>query len=151
MPRAFPFPPGAIRAQTAAMTKLALAALALILPLAGCADETLSGYADPETVYQLAEIDGMPFRARATITFPDPGRMAGDAPCNLWFGSQTLPYPWFDGSQIGVTKRACFDDATNRAETAFFDALEAMTLAEVQGPVLILSNEAGREMVFRAR
>ncbi|MCV6594439.1 MAG: META domain-containing protein [Silicimonas sp.] len=132
------------------MKHLALSALALILPLAGCADETLSGYADPKAVYKLTEIDGTAFQAHATITFPEPGRMAGDAPCNLWFGAQEVPYPWFDGSQIGVTKRACFDDATNRAETAFLDALGEMSLAEVQGPVLILSNDDGREMVFRA-
>ena len=37
------------------------------------------------------------------------------------------------------------------AESAFFAALEDMSLVEIVGPTLILTNEAGREMVFEAR
>ena len=36
------------------------------------------------------------------------------------------------------------------AEGRFFAALETMTLAEVQGAVLILSSEDGKEMLFQA-
>lgn len=132
------------------MKQLGLAAFALILPLAGCADETLSGYADPDAVYKLTEIDGKAFKARATITFPEPGHMGGRAPCNSWFAMQDTPYPWFNAEKIAVTSAACLDQNTSRAEGTFLNALSEMTLAEVQGPVLILSNDAGREMVFRA-
>jgi heat shock protein HslJ len=55
------------------------------------------------------------------------------------------PYPWFEAGDIAVTRRACPDLA---AETAFFDALADMTLAEVAGDALILSTPDGREMVF---
>ena len=48
---------------------------------------------------------------------------------------------------MAVTRRACPELAE---ETRFFQTLEDMTLAEVQGPVLILSNEDGTEMVFEA-
>ena len=44
------------------------------------------------------------------------------------------------------------DGAVTTPQTVRFDglaALEAMTLAEVAGDVLILSDDAGREMVFR--
>ena len=36
------------------------------------------------------------------------------------------------------------------AETVFFTALGDMTLAEVVGDTLILSNDKGREMVFQS-
>ena len=47
---------------------------------------------------------------------------------------------------VAATKRACPDLA---AENAYFTALQSMTLSEVLGNVLILSNDAGDEMVFR--
>jgi heat shock protein HslJ len=37
------------------------------------------------------------------------------------------------------------------AETAFFEALDDMTLSEASGDTLILSNSDGRQMVFVAR
>ncbi len=123
---------------------------ALILPLllAACPkDETISGYADPEKVFTLDLIDDRPFPARATISFPAEGVVRGEAPCNGWAAEQTAPYPWFELSPIRSTRRAC-DQLVQ--ETEFFAALSEMTLAEVLGDVLILSNDAGREMVFRA-
>ena len=47
-----------------------------------------------------------------------------------------------------MTRRACPELPE---ETAFFKALEQMTLAEVVGETLILSNTEGGEMVFEAR
>lgn len=119
----------------------------LLLALAACTDETISGYADPDAVYRLTEIDGAPYKANATISFPKAGTARGEAPCNAWFASQSAPYPWLELGPIAATRRACPD---LDAEQAYFEALAAVTLAEVQGPVLILSNDAGREMVFRA-
>lgn len=118
----------------------------LALP-AACADETLTGYADPAAVYVLTEIDDAPAPARVTITFADPGRIAGNGPCNRYFAVQEAPYPWFEPGPIGSTRRAC---PQLKDEAQFFAALSQMSLAEVQGPVLILSNDAGRELVFRA-
>jgi heat shock protein HslJ len=43
---------------------------------------------------------------------------------------------------------ACPDLA---AESQYLTALGEMTLAEVSGPTLILSNDAGRSMVFTAQ
>ncbi len=118
-----------------------------LLGLLGCADETISGYADPDAVYRLAEIDGTPFEPRATIAFRIEGMAEGEAPCNAWSATQSVPYPWFEIGPIAATKRACPNLA---AEAAFFETLGQMSLAEVQGPILILSNDAGREMVFEA-
>ena len=115
--------------------------------LTACAgDETISGYADRSAIYALTEIDGAVFGATATISFPEEGHIAGSGPCNRYSGTQSAPYPWFEPGPLASTRWACPD---LEAERAFFDALSAMTLAEVNGDVLILSDEAGREMVFR--
>lgn len=123
------------------------AILAALAALAGCADETISGFAGPGAVYRLEELNGVRFTALATISFPEKGRAGGQGPCNAWSAGQNAPYPWFELGPIAATRRACPDLAR---EAAFFDALSAARFAEVSGGVLILSNEAGGEMVFRA-
>lgn len=124
--------------------------LALTLPilLSACLkDETVSGYAAGGVTWRLQEISGEPFAATATLRFPAEGRVEGAGPCNTYRAQLAVPYPWFGLEDIAVTKRACVDLGD---EAQFFDALKAMTLAEVSGPVMILSNDAGDEMVFRA-
>ena len=126
------------------MKRFAIIALTL---LAACKDETISGYVAEDAVWRLETINGTSFNARATLTFPDPGKIAGQAPCNRYFGAQTAPYPWFTVQRIISTKRACPD---LKAETVFFKALKKMALSEVAGSTLILSNDSGDEMLFRA-
>ncbi|MGR3793411.1 META domain-containing protein [Vannielia sp. SX4] len=127
------------------MKTLALSTLLALPPMvAACADETLTGYA--EGTYQLEEIDGVAFQWGATLELGEEGRISGRAPCNGYSAEQTAPYPWFKPGPIMATKMACLH---MNGEAEFFEALGAMTLAEANGPVLILSNEDGREMVFR--
>ncbi|MCP3969788.1 MAG: META domain-containing protein [Rhodobacteraceae bacterium] len=124
--------------------------LVLTLPilLSACLkDESVSGYADPGAVYRLGELSGAEFTARATISFPGAGEVRGQGPCNSYSARQTVPYPWIRIEALAATRRACPELVD---EAAFFGALEAMTLAEVAGGVLILSNDEGAEMVFRA-
>ncbi|MDB4213728.1 META domain-containing protein [Octadecabacter sp.] len=117
--------------------------------LSACSrDESISKFADPLAAYHLITLDNMAFSARATISFPEEGRVMGQAPCNTYFAMQSVPYPWFALEGIGATRMACPDLAQ---ESEFFGALEGMTLSEVIGDTLILSNSVGREMVFVAR
>ncbi|MEM1233348.1 MAG: META domain-containing protein [Pseudomonadota bacterium] len=121
--------------------------LALFLGMAACAgDETISAFSPAGTVWHLSELDGAAFAARATVTFPAEGEVAGEGPCNRFTAAQAVPYPWIEIGPIAATRRACPDLA---AEGAFFAALSAVSVAEVSGPVLILSGER-HEMVFRA-
>ncbi len=121
----------------------------LVLALGGClADETISGYAPEGAIFALQSIDDKPFDASATISFPAQGRVAGQAPCNSYSAMQTVPYPWLKVEAIAVSKRACRDLV---AEQTYFAALSGMTLSEVSGTTLILSNDAGRKMVFTAQ
>ena len=133
------------------MIRLA-ATLALLTGLWNCVgdepgDESVAGHGAAGVTWALSELDGAPFAARATLGFPEAGRIAGQGPCNRYSGEQTVPYPWFATENITSTRRACPDLA---AEQAFFAALAAMTLSEVAGDVLILRDDTGREMVFRA-
>ena len=127
---------------------LIIALAAFIFVKASGKDETISGYATPGVTWTLTELGGAPFPARATLTFPEQGQIAGKAPCNSYSATQSAPYPWFEVGPVAATKRACPDLP---AEAAFFDALARVTLAEVAGEVLILSTEDGFEMVFQAR
>lgn len=122
-----------------------LALLATLPVLAACrGDETVAAYGGGQT-WVLQELDGAAFPARATLAFPAPGRIAGMAPCNSYSAAMTVPYPWFETGPLAVTRQACPDLA---AETAFLTALQSMAYSEVSGRLLILSNDAGREMVF---
>ena len=124
------------------------ALLLIAMSLMGyCRDETVSGHGGQAATWVLHSIDGTPFAARATLTFPDEGTLAGEAPCNRYSGTQTLPYPWFRVEALTTTKRACPD---LEAETRYLRALADMTLVEVADDTLLLTNDAGREMVFRA-
>lgn len=118
----------------------------ILFALAACAvDETISAYAGGP--YQLVAIDGAPFTANASLDVGTPGRISGAAPCNTYHAVQTAPYPWFALGPVAASRRACPDLA---AEAAYFKNLATMEFAESLGDTLILSNSAGREMVFQA-
>lgn len=117
----------------------------LFVLLAACGDETVTAYADNHS-YQLMSINGDPFDAMATLDISLAGKVSGSGPCNRYDASQSAPYPWFDLGPIASTKRAC-DELSE--EVRFFGYLETMTLVEVAGRILILSNENKDEMVFQ--
>jgi len=125
-----------------------LAALLSFLCFGACqGDETVAAYGGSAREWTLIEIDGVAFDARATLSFPEPGKIEGQAPCNRYSGEMTAPYPWFEAEAIAVTRRACGELAQ---ETRFFTTLTEMAFSEVAGSTMILSNETGREMVFEA-
>ncbi|WP_417727060.1 META domain-containing protein [Roseovarius sp.] len=126
--------------------RLALAVMALSM-LGYCKDETVTGHGGADVIWRLKSIDGVAFAAQATLSLPDEGALTGTAPCNSYSGRQTAPYPWFSAEAVTVTKRACPE---LEAEARYLRALSDMTLVEVMGDILILSNDAGREMVFHA-
>jgi len=121
---------------------------ALPLVLANCAtDETVSGFVDPEMVFQLTEVDGLPFGPTATISFPEEGRISGRGPCNSYSASQGAPYPWIKIGPVLATRQACGDLAR---EIEFFEKLGQMTQIEAGESVLILRGDTGGELVFQS-
>lgn len=126
-------------------------ALAALVLLAACGDETVFDVVDRDATYVLTELDGAPFPARATIRFPAPGRIAGEGPCNSYTAAQSAPHPWFEPGPVAATRRACLDAGDAGAEAEFFRALSLMRQADVSGPVLRLTDTGRRKiMVFRA-
>ncbi|MBO9413720.1 MULTISPECIES: META domain-containing protein [unclassified Ruegeria] len=125
--------------------------LTLILPfmaLFQCdRDETVAAYGAADRTWALQEIDGQPYEASALLRFTEDGKIAGNAPCNSYSGTLSAPYPWFEVTGLTATRAAC---AGLEAEGYYFAALIAMTQSEVAGDVLILRNEDGHEMVFKA-
>jgi len=123
--------------------------LCAVLTAGACkSDETISGHGGAGHVWTLKKVDGQAFDAQAIIEFPEEGKITGQGPCNRFNSTQSVPYPWFEAGPIMATRMACPDLA---AEQVFFSALAEMTLSEVAGGTPILSNDAGREMVFKAQ
>ncbi len=124
---------------------------ALILPLMGLfqcqQDETVAAYGADGQTWKLQEIDGQPYTANALLQFPEEGRIAGQASCNSYQGSLNAPYPWFEVQDLSATRAACPE---LEQEGMYFAALLTMTQSEVSGDVLILRNDDGHEMVFKA-
>ncbi len=125
--------------------------LTLVLPLMALfqcdRDETVAAYGASDRSWVLQEIDGQPFETSALLQFPEEGKIAGNAPCNSYNGTLNAPYPWFEIKDLAATRATC---AALEAEGMYFAALLAMTQSEVSGDVLILRNEDGHEMVFKA-
>ncbi len=121
--------------------------LALTFAVSCKADETARAYGAGGKTWVLTEIDGQRFDATATLSFPETGQIAGQGPCNGFSGAMSVPYPWFKTGPLTATRRACPELA---AEARYFNALAEMTLIEVLGDVMILKNEQGRELLFRA-
>ncbi|MCD2361295.1 META domain-containing protein [Sulfitobacter mediterraneus] len=125
--------------------------IAALIPLslvAGCfADETLRGHGAADKIWVLAEARDFTATPSITLTFPEQGRIVGQAPCNSYGTTMDVPYPWFETGPIAATKRACPELET---EVAFFDALGSATLSEVFGNTLMLSDDDGMLMVFRS-
>ncbi len=125
--------------------------LTLLLPMMALfhcdRDESVAAYGAADRNWVLQEINGQPFEASAILRFPEEGRIAGNAPCNSYNGTLNAPYPWFEVNDLAATRAAC---AGLEAEGMYFAALMAMTQSEVTGDILILRNEHGHEMVFKA-
>lgn len=121
-------------------------AFASLLTLAACfGDETVAAYGASGGTWQLQSIGGAPPPGPLTLSFGESGSVTGRAPCNSLSARQTAPYPWFELTALRVTRRACPQLA---AEQSLLRSLEAMTLSEVSGDVLILSTPGGPEMLF---
>lgn len=110
-------------------------------------DETLSAYTGDFKTFQLRTLNGENFAATTTMTLAADGQVSGRGPCNTYSTTINVPYPWFEIGPIAATRRACPE---LDQEQTYFNALSSMTFAEVSGPTLVLSNDAGEELVFYA-
>ncbi|MFN3526177.1 MAG: META domain-containing protein [Paracoccus sp. (in: a-proteobacteria)] len=115
------------------MSRLPLipAALLGLLALAACDDSPASPAVtlSPGTSYLVSQIDGAAAPEGVTLTIPEAGRLAGQAPCNRYFAGFEQDDAALAVTAAGATRMACMDDGRMAAETAFLSALEAVTTA----------------------
>jgi len=120
--------------------------LTLALSLSACLkDETISGQISSADVWVLQSLNNTPVSSRITLSFPQKGRIAGQAPCNQYAGKQSAPLPWFEVAAIASSKMACNNLAL---ESLYFKTLAKMTLIEQRETSLLLTNDSGGSLQF---
>ncbi|MEP2531133.1 META domain-containing protein [Shimia sp.] len=125
-----------------------LIALLLIFPLTACwQDETLAGYGAADQFWHLYQVDGNTISEPIELVFHSNGTVEATAPCHTMTARQSAPYPWFVLENVEIARTDC---TAPSGQAAVLNELQKMTLSEVSGDRLILSNEAGREMLFTA-
>jgi heat shock protein HslJ len=72
-----------------------------------------------------------------TLMFPEPGKIAGKAACNRYFGSVEVDGEWMRIAEVGSTKMACADDLMAR-ESRFLEALANAELYALDGEMLTI-------------
>ncbi|WP_323769673.1 META domain-containing protein [Antarctobacter sp.] len=95
----------------------------------------------------LQSIGDAPFTASAELDLSEPGRLSGRGPCNGFSGRLDGVWPEISVGPLRATRRACPELAQ---EHVYFMALQAVRLAELREGTLVLTDAAGREMVFTA-
>ncbi len=120
-----------------------LPATTLALALAACVAPAQSSSIAGE--WHLIGLEGQAPPAPLSISFAEDGKLAGQAPCNRYFGSYSGDLPALTMSALGATKMACPDLA---AETVYFEALQAVQSAEISEGHLYLIGFEGRLMEF---
>lgn len=128
------------------MIRMPYLTLVVLFFLAACQrDETVYSYGASGDDWILETLNGQPVAVPVTLALPKAGRLSGQGPCNQYSATQKAPYPWFEVGPLMSTKRAC---AALDFEATYFEALSKMTLSEVSGDVLILSNDEGSALEF---
>lgn len=134
----------------------ALAATALLVLTAGCAEDSRSGKTTSATAQEiptdstwLAEDiggSGVIDRAQSTITFAANDDVSGSGGCNRYHGQASIAGSSIDFGPFAATMMAC-PPALMDQERRFFDALAAARSYNFDDPYLIFYDDAGRPLV----
>jgi heat shock protein HslJ len=123
-------------------------ALIAVLLISACLkDETISGLTSSSEIWHLTSLNGTEISTEVTLSFPEKGRIAGQAPCNSYSAAQTAPLPWFEAGPIVATRRACRNLAL---ESRYFAALSKATQIERAGDTLLISAD-GTNLEFHLK
>jgi len=96
-----------------------------------------------KTTWLLEDLGGAGVldRARATLAFTEPGRVAGNSSCNRFFGSVTLSGQSITFGQLGSTRMACVA-AVAAQEAKYLKALMDAERFVLDGSVLLIYAKA---------
>jgi putative lipoprotein len=84
---------------------------------------------------------------RATLEFPQSGKVAGNGSCNRFFGSATMAGDRLTVSPLSATRMACPEAVMNQ-ESRYLQALQGATRFTLDGPWLLV-HSAGLEQPLR--
>lgn len=99
--------------------------------------------------WQLEDLAGAGVidNSRATLEFPEAGRVAGNGSCNRFFGTATIEGQSLTLGALGSTMMAC-PEAVGNQERQYLEALQAAERFEIKEPVLLVYTK-GREQPLR--
>lgn len=80
---------------------------------------------------------GIVSNARATLSFPEAGKVAGNGSCNRFFGASQISGTSLKFTGLGSTKMACPEPVMNQ-ETKYLNALQVAERYEWKDPYLLI-------------
>jgi len=95
------------------------------------------------TEWVLADLAGTPALpgGKATLSFAEGGRVAGNASCNRFTGSVTISGDALKMGPLATTRMACMDPEVSKQEDTYLKALDAATRYAYQEPDLLIYAE----------
>ncbi|KMW59069.1 hypothetical protein AIOL_004050 [Candidatus Rhodobacter oscarellae] len=110
-------------------------------------DETLAAYAGRDRVFRLAEMQDRPVDEAVTLRFPARKTLELRTTCGQMAGRITAPLPWFALS----LERGKDQDCDARAlHDNLYNLINGMHLAEIAGDTILLQDDHGATLLFRA-
>ena len=103
------------------------------------------------TQWNLEELNGRPVIAdsRATLAFPEAGKVAGNGSCNRFTGTAEINGNALKFGPLASTRMMCEGEAS-RQEADYFSALDAARRFEVKdGKLHIYGNGTEKPLIFR--
>ncbi len=112
------------------------------------AGEPLSLAGTEWVLTDLAGTPALPDR-KATLVFPEAGRVAGNGSCNRFTGALTITGDAVKIGPLASTRMACVDDNVSKQEDAYLKALGDATGYSYENPyLLIYSKGFGKPLRF---
>jgi len=95
------------------------------------------------TEWMLQELPGTPIPAnsKASLAFPEEGRVAGNSGCNRFTGAAKINGMELKIGPLASTRMACLDEATNKLEADYLAALNKATRYEWKDANLLVYAE----------
>ena len=95
------------------------------------------------TEWTLQDLSGTPAlpNGKATLAFPESGRVAGNGSCNRFTGSAEISGDTIKFGMLASTRMACMDNAVSSQEMEYLKALQAAKRFELKDSALLIYAE----------
>ena len=95
------------------------------------------------TEWVLTDLAGTPALpgGKATLAFPEAGRVAGNGSCNRFTGAVTITGDELRMGPLASTRMACMEGGVSQQEDQYLRALGSATRYEYKGPYLLIFAE----------